>query len=170
VNASQMRSAILAALRHQGLEQTNARSYARSAELIWVVWPQKARYSRWFSIDVGLLSRELTPDLMHPTYDECHFLCDYAFIGERVPEAAKGSRFDDHRSYFTMALTVDDERISDTQRREAVEFAAADLGTLTATVTSMQAFGPWRATQAPDSFLHVELRRLLTAGLLPGSR
>ncbi len=159
-----MRSIILAALRHQGFEQTSARSYARSPELIWVVWPRKARFSRWFSIEVGVLSTELTPDLEYPTYDECHFLSDYAFIGERVPEAAKASRFDDHRSYFSMALVVDDDRISDTERREAIEFAAADLGTLTSTVTTVQAFGTWRATEAPDSFLHVALRRLLTAG------
>ena len=159
-----MRSIIVAALRHQGFEQANARSYARSSELIWVVWPRKARFSRWFSIEVGALSRELTPDLEYPTYDECHFLCDYAFIGERVPDAAKGTRFDDHRSYFSMALVVDEDRISDTERREAIEFATADLGTLTSTVTTMQAFGAWRATEAPDSFLHVALRRLIVAG------
>lgn len=158
-----MRSAIVSALRRHGFEQARSCLYLRSDELVWVVWPKKGRSIPWFCIDVGLLSRELSPDMEYPTYHECHFLTDYAFIGARVPDAAAGSRYRDHRSYFTRVLTLDDDRIDDDERREAIEFAAADLSAIASSVSTLKSFGPWRTTEAPDSYLHTDLRRLLLA-------
>jgi hypothetical protein len=125
MNAPEMRTAIVSALR---------RLRAGGTELVRAVagaglgdQPRKGRSTPWFSIDVGQLSARMRPDVAYPAYTECHFGTDYAFIGERIPAVAVGSRFDDHRPYLTIALTIDNDRISNSERKEPTQFAAADL-------------------------------------------
>jgi hypothetical protein len=54
-------------------------------------------------------------------------MIEYPMLGNAVPPAAAGSRFDDHLSYFTMAFDHKHDLISEDERSTAYAFMARDL-------------------------------------------
>ena len=115
-----------------------SRWYARSAELVWVA--QLDRYSaRPWGLISGAVVRAWSPDDGWPQYADAHLFQDYTLYGGGVPAAAMQSRFDDHRSYFTMIMDHTHSLVSDHERLEAVDFMARDVAALFRRVTTLDA-------------------------------
>lgn len=55
---------------------------------------------------------------------------DYALVPPRVPAEAVGSRFDDHRSYFTMVFDHTHDLVADEARDNAFAYMAQDMSDL----------------------------------------
>jgi hypothetical protein len=85
------------------------------------------------------------------------------FLGNSVPAAAEGTRFNDHRSYFTMAFDLDHGLIPDEERWAAVSFAAHDLANL---MNSVKTIGDLAGLLQHDiltnAFVSRDLRALMT--------
>ncbi len=134
----------------------------RSDELVWVVEPERRRGEAKWSFRIGCLSRALEPGKESPRENECHLTSDYVFFGDSVPDAAVGTRFDDHRSYFTMAFDLDHDLISDEERRAAVLFAAQDLAKrMGAAKTIGDIAELLRRKILVNAFVHRDLRALI---------
>jgi len=134
----------------------------RSEQLIWVVEPERRRGEAKWSLCIGCLSRALEPSEESPHENECHLISEYVYFGESVPEAAVGTRFDDHRSYFTMAFDLDHDLISDEERRAAVLFAARDLAERMGAVRTVDDLaGLLRRKELVNAFVHRDLKELM---------
>lgn len=134
----------------------------RSEQLIWVVEPERHRGEAKWSFRIGCLSRALAPGKESPHDNECHLMSDYVFFGDSVPDAAAGTRFDDHRSYFTMAFDLDHGLISDEERRMAVLFAARDLADRMGAVGTIDDLaGLLRRKELVNAFVSRDLKELM---------
>ena len=76
---------------------------------------------------IGIVVREQQPGLTAPRHNDGEVMIEYPMLGDAVPPAAAGSRFDDHLSYFTMAFDHKHGLISEDERSAAYAFMAGDL-------------------------------------------
>jgi hypothetical protein len=103
---------------------------ARTEELIWAFDLDRGRsWSAW-SVMVGIVVRQWHGGLAVPRHQDGDVVVEYGVLGDAVPPAAAGSRFDDHRSYFTMVFDHRHDLADEDERRAAFAFMAADLARL----------------------------------------
>ncbi len=103
---------------------------ARTEELIWAVDLDRSRsWSAW-SVMVGIVVRERHAGLAVPRHNDGDVMVDYSALGDAVPPTAAGSRFDDHRSYFTMVFDHRHDLAGEDERTAAFAFMAGDLARL----------------------------------------
>lgn len=111
-----------------------------SDELVWVFELNRgAAWARWSPI-VGCAVRAWRES--DPTrVADCDVQVDYALLPLGVPAEAVGSRFDDHRSYFTMVFDHTHDLVADDVRANAFAYMAQDmhdLATRLSTVASLR--------------------------------
>lgn len=119
-----------------------SRWFLTSDDLVWVAELDRGSASSPWSLQFGCVVREWLPDASSPGYADCHVSQDYSNHGSIVPPPAASSRFNDHRSYFTLVFDHRHDDITEEERREAFECMAADLAGLfgdTATVEDLAA-------------------------------
>jgi hypothetical protein len=133
VDAGDIRKLVAEALRAGPFERVAAgRWQARTEELIWTFGLDRGRsWSAW-SVMVGIVVREWHAGLAVPRHNDGDVMIDYSLLGGAVPSAAAGSRFDDHRSYFTMVFDHRHDLAGEDERRAAFAFMAGDLARLVA--------------------------------------
>jgi hypothetical protein len=131
VDAGDIRKLVAEAFRAGPFERVAAgRWQARTEELIWAFDLDRGRsWSAW-SVMVGIVVREWHAGLAVPRHDNGDVMVEYAALGDAVPPAAAGSRFDDHRSYFTMVFDHRHDLAGEDERRAAFAFMAGDLARL----------------------------------------
>jgi hypothetical protein len=99
--------------------------YAITANLAWLFELDRGSHSSWAMI-VG--SQPTERDKSLPSHaNGCSVYIQYSMLGSRVPDEAVESRFDDHKSYITMAFDQRHDLVSDGERDEAFRFMAEDL-------------------------------------------
>jgi hypothetical protein len=140
------------AFRAAPFERVSAgRWQARTEELIWAVELDRGRsWSAW-SVMVGIVVREWHAGLVVPRHNDGDVMVEYSALGDAVPPAAAGSRFDDHRSYFTMVFDHRHDLAGEDERRAAFAFMAGNLARL--------------VQELPDV---TDLRAAVAAGLFDG--
>jgi hypothetical protein len=128
VDAGDIRRLAAEAFRAAPFERVSAgRWQARTDELIWAVDLDRGRsWSAW-SVMAGILVREWHGGLVAPRHNDGDVIVEYSALGDAVPPAAAGSRFDDHRSYFTMVFDHRHDLAGEDERRAAFAFMAGDL-------------------------------------------
>ena len=139
MDADGVHAAVVRALEDVGLERKGrSRWYARSAELVWVAQLDRYMAKPW-GLVLGAVVRAWSPDDEWPQYADAHLIQDYTLYGRGVPAAAALSRFDDHRSYFTMVMDHRHSLVSDHERIEAADFMARDVAALFVRVATLDA-------------------------------
>lgn len=113
----------------RGFERKGLCFYLRSAEVVWVIEPERVFSGSGWALRLGCLVRSINQDLPFPRENQCHLTSDYAFISDSMPDSAVAYRFNDHRSYFAMAFSLEHGIMADSERLSAVRFAASDLRT-----------------------------------------
>jgi hypothetical protein len=162
MDAREFSKLVRESLRAAHFERDGSAYHRRSDELIWVVEPERRRGEAKWSFRIGCLSRALAPGIESPHDNECHLTSDYVFFGDSVPGGAAGTRFDDHRSYFTMAFDLDHDLISDDERRAAVTFAAEDLAERMSAVKTIGDLCEFlRRKSLVNAFIHRALKELI---------
>jgi hypothetical protein len=73
---------------------------------------------------VGIVVREWHAGLDAPRHQDGDVMIQYPMLGDAVPPTAAGSRFDDHRSYFTMVFDHHHDLADEDERRAAFAFMA----------------------------------------------
>jgi hypothetical protein len=128
MEAATLRRLVTEAFRVSPFERVAAgRWRARTGELIWVFDLDRGRsWSAW-AVMVGVVVREWHPALAAPRHNDGDVMIEYPMLGDAVPRAAAGSRFDDHRSYFTMVFDHRHDLTSEQERRSAFTFMVEDL-------------------------------------------
>ena len=123
-----VRALVTEAFRASPLERVAARRWqARTDELIWAFDLDRGRSWNPWAVMTGIVVRERHPGLARPRHNEGEVMIEYPMLGDAVPPAAAGSRFDDHLSYFTMAFDHKHDLISADERGAAYAFMAGDL-------------------------------------------
>ena len=89
---------------------------------------------------------------------------DYVLHDSGVPDAAPQSRFDDHRSYFTMIMDHRHTLVPDLERSQAVDFMARDLATLFRRVATLDALASAVRSGEVGGFVDRRLRQLAHGG------
>ncbi|MCW2936779.1 MAG: hypothetical protein JWM19_7741 [Actinomycetia bacterium] len=79
---------------------------------------------------VGIVVREWHAGLAVPRHSDGDVMVEYSALGDAVPPAAARSRFDDHRSYFTMVFDHSHDLAGEDERRAAFAFMAGNLARL----------------------------------------
>jgi hypothetical protein len=79
---------------------------------------------------VGIVVREWHAGLAVPRHNDGDVIVEYSALGDAVPPAAARSRFDDHRSYFTMVFDHRHDLAGEDERRAAFAFVAGNLARL----------------------------------------
>ena len=128
MDADVVRRLVTEAFRASPFERVAAgRWQARTDELIWAFDLDRGRsWSPW-AVMIGIVVRERHPGLAVPRHNDGEVMIEYPMLGDAVPPAAAGSRFDDHLSYFTMAFDHQHDLISEDERSAAYAFMAGDL-------------------------------------------
>jgi hypothetical protein len=131
VDAGDIRRLAAEAFRAGAFERVAAgRWRARTEELSWAFDLDRGRsWSAW-SVMVGIVVREWHVGLAVPRHNDGDVMIDYSLLGDAVPPAAAESRFDDHRSYFTMVFDHRHDLAGEDERRAAFAFMAGDLARL----------------------------------------
>jgi len=124
------------ALARQG---RRARWCAESDELVWVFELDRGRaWSPWTMMVGGAVRERLEVEGI-PTVADCHAQIEYALMPSGIPDAAIGTRFNDHRSFFTMVFDHKHDLVPDDVRREAFAYMAADLQELPVRLATLHA-------------------------------
>lgn len=128
MDAGALRRLVTEAFEESPFERVAARRWqARTDELIWAFDLDRGRpWSAW-AVMAGIVVREWHADLAALRHHEGDVMIEYPMLGEAVPPATAGSRFDDHLSYFTMVFDHRHALISEQERRAAFRFMASDL-------------------------------------------
>jgi hypothetical protein len=131
VDAGDIKRLVAEAFRADPFERVAAgRWQARTEELIWAFDLDRGRsWSAW-SVMAGILVREWHAGLAVPGHHDGDVIVEYPVLGDAVPPAAAMSRFDDHRSYFTMVFDHRHDLAGEDERRAAFAFMAGDLARL----------------------------------------
>lgn len=99
--------------------------FAIKPNLVWLFELDRESHSSW-AMMVG--AQPIAGDKSLPSHaNECAVYIDYSLLGSHVPDEAIDSRFDDHKSYFTIVFDHRNDLISHGQRDEAHGFMAEDL-------------------------------------------
>jgi hypothetical protein len=108
---------------------------------------------------VGIVVREWHPDLAAPRHNDGDVMVGYPALGDSVPPAAARSRFDDHRSYFTMVFDHRHDLAGEDERRAAFAFMAEDLARLVREVSRVADLRAAAAGLFTGGFVRGRLRR-----------
>lgn len=104
-----------------------------SDDLTWIFEMERgAAWSRWAMTVAAAVRAWMAnePDEAGSRANNGHVIVDYALLGSGVPPEAKGTRFDDHRSYFTMMFDHTHDLVTANERSRAFGYMAKDLGRL----------------------------------------
>jgi len=139
VDAGEIRKLAGEALSAGPFERVAAGSWRASTEgLVWAFGLDRGRsWSAW-SVMVGIVVREWHAGPAVSGHHDGDVMIDYSLLGEAVPPAAAGSRFDDHRSYFTMVFDHRHDLAGEEERRAAFAFMAGDLASLVAELPTVE--------------------------------
>jgi hypothetical protein len=140
-----------------------ADAWRAAFELIWVVKPERIFRGLTWAIHLGCHIRALDPESQRPRQHECHVQLDYKQFGDAVPDAATGSRFDDHSSYFSSAFDLSYLKITDAARMEAISFAARDMSEQMITVDTVARLAKFISDYQIRGFISRQARELLPA-------
>jgi hypothetical protein len=140
VEAHEIRHLVVTAMDAAGMSRARgARWFVTSDELTWVFELDRgAAWSRR-AMTVGAAVRAWTGDEAIRRANNGHVVVDYALFGSAVPDEAVGTRFDDHRSYFTMMFDHMHDLVTVDERLRSFEWMAKDLGHLTHEHTTVDA-------------------------------
>lgn len=140
VDASQVRRLAVTAMDAVGMDRARAaRWFAVSDELIWIFEMDRgASWSRW-AMTVAAAVRAWLADEAGSRANNGHVIVDYALLRSGVPPEAAGTRFDDHRSYFTMMFDHTHELVTVDERSRAFDYMARDLGRLSHKYSTLDA-------------------------------
>ena len=128
MDANVVRRLVTEAFRASPFERVAAgRWQARTDELIWAFDLDRGRSWNPWAVMIGIVVRERHPGLAAPRHNDGEVMIEYPMLGDAVPPAAAGSRFDDHQSYFTMAFDHKHDLISADERSAAYAFMTGDL-------------------------------------------
>jgi hypothetical protein len=127
-DAALIKGLIDEAMKPQAFERLGrSRWLCSSSEILWVIEADRgASWSRW-AVMVGAIVKDWAPDIASPHASDGHVVTDYAHLTSAVPEAAVGTRFDDHASYFSQALDHQYWGMEPGERRAAMVFMAEDI-------------------------------------------
>ena len=160
LDADGVHATVSSALTDVGLDRKGrSRWYSRLAELVWVAELDRTTVRPW-SLVFGAVIRSWSPDIEWPSYPDAHLSQDYALYDSGVPGEAAQSRFDDHRSYFTMIMDHSHTLVSDDERIQAADFMAWDLATLFRRVATLDALASAVRARQIGGFIHPRLRQL----------
>jgi hypothetical protein len=150
VDAGDTRRLVAEAFRAGPFDRVAAgRWQVRTEELIWAFDLDRGRsWSAW-SVMVGIVVRAWHAGLDVPGHRDGDVMIEYPALGDAVPPAAAGSRFDDHRSYFVMVFDHRHDLADEEERRAAFAFMAGDLARL---VREVPAVADLRAAVAAGLF------------------
>jgi hypothetical protein len=142
VDAAELRKAAASSIGRVAERRGRAsRWHIASRELTWVIELDRgASWSPW-ALALGCAVRSWRADDDVPRVAGCDVQIDYAMLPSGVPDAALGTRFDDHRSYFTMVFQHAHDLVDDGERIEAFQYCADDvrgLATRLATVAALR--------------------------------
>lgn len=93
-----------------------ARWFVMSDEITWIFEMDRgASWSRW-AMTVAAAVRAWLADETGSRAHNGHVIVDYSLLGSGVPPEVTGTRFDDHRSYFTMMFDHTHELVTVDER------------------------------------------------------
>jgi hypothetical protein len=165
VEAKEVRRLVVKAFAASPFERVAAgRWRADTGELIWVFDLDRGRSWAAWSVMVGVVVREWHPELAALRHNNGDVMIDYSLLGSAVPPAAAGSRFDDHRSYFSMVFDHRHDLVGEEERAEAFAFMASDLAAI---VGRLPAVADLRAAVAAGQFRSGFVCRQLLEGAAP---
>lgn len=155
LDAAGIKSFIDEAMKPEGFERLGrSRWLCSSSEILWVIEADRGSSRDPWAVMVGAVVKDWAPHLASPHASDGHFISEYAFLTSAVPEAAEGTRFDDHTSYFTNAFDHDYRGMDLDERRAAMAFMADDIArfcrahaTLNDLVLLVRSGGPGRMVQ-----------------------
>ena len=104
-----------------------AQWFVMSDEITWIFEMDRgASWSRW-AMTVAAAVRAWLADETGSRAHNGHVIVDYSLLGSGVPPEVTGTRFDDHRSYFTMMFDHTHELVTVDERSRAFDYMAKDL-------------------------------------------
>jgi hypothetical protein len=133
VDAKRIRRLASEALNSQEFERVGtARWYRPTSELIWVFELDRGRSWASWALMIGIVVRPPHRAGEHagngqPHYNDGDLIIGYELLGQGVPSAASASRFNDHKSYFTMIFDHTHDLADEEERRQAFGFMPRDL-------------------------------------------
>jgi hypothetical protein len=144
VDARRIRQLVSEALNSQEFERIGtARWYRPTSELIWVFELDRGRSWASWALMIGIVVRPPHragehADNGQPHYNDGDLIIGYELLGQGVPPAATASRFNDHRSYFTMIFDHTHDLADEEERRQAFGFMAHDLARWSNRLTTVE--------------------------------
>ncbi|GAA4716206.1 hypothetical protein [Nocardioides conyzicola] len=139
MDAAEIRKAAARAIGEVAERQGRASRWSIATdELLWVFELDRgASWSRWAPL-VGCAVRA-----WHQTdprrVADCDVVIDYTLMPLGVPPAAVGTRFNDHRSYFTMVFDHTHDLLGPEARLDAFAFMAQEMRNLGAQLSTAEA-------------------------------
>lgn len=128
-----------------------------------MVMPERDRWGPHHRIEIGCVRRSIL-DGATPTYTASEFMISYEALSAAVPSSASGTRFADHRSYFTMAFDFSHEALGPEARAEALQFAVDEIRCFVDANPTAKALGrTLRAEGIEDCLITRALRETLDA-------
>ena len=161
-DARLVRSLIDDAMKPQGLDRLGrSRWLHESPDLLWVAEADRGgSWGRW-TVQVGAVVKEWSPDLTRPHASDGHlYQADYANLTSAVPPAAMGTRLDDHASYFTAVFDHVASSMSTEERRSALAFMADDIVALFRSISTLDELAASVTNGKVTGFVHRRLREL----------
>ena len=137
MDSRQFKKIVSATLKEAGFAQHGSRWVFETGELAWIIELEKSRYSDRWNVGVGV-SLGPTGSRIAPTLNACAIQIGYELLPHGVPASAATSRFNDHRSYFSMVLDLGHDLLSDKERADAVQFMATSLKEMVELATSTE--------------------------------
>jgi hypothetical protein len=159
VDAAGIKSLIDEAMKIEGFERLGrSRWLCSSSEVLWVIEADRARSRDPWAVMVGAVVKGWSPDLASPHASDGHLISEYVFLTSAVPEAAEGTRFDDHTSYFTMAFDHNSGGMDLLERRAAMAFMAQDIARFCRHHATLQDLVLLVRSGGPGRMVHRRLR------------
>ncbi|MDR2986906.1 MAG: hypothetical protein LBV34_18920 [Nocardiopsaceae bacterium] len=139
MDAAELKKAAARAIGKVAERRGRSRWFMSSGELTWVFELDRgAAWSRWTPM-LGCDVRAWRDDEGVRRVSECATQVEYAQLPLGVPDEALGSRFDDHRSYFTMVFDHTHDLVDDDVRIRAFEYCAEDMRDLATRLSTLAA-------------------------------
>jgi hypothetical protein len=154
------------AMKPQGFERLGrSRWLCASPEILWVIEADRgASWSRW-AVMVGAIVKAWAPDVASPHASDGHLVTDYAYLTSAVPEAAVGTRFDDHVSYFSQAFDHQYWGMEVDERRAAMAFMADDIAHFCRANATLDDVALLISSGRVGGFVHRRLREYATSSV-----
>jgi hypothetical protein len=125
----------------------------------WPPSPGTDAPSAW-SVMTGIVVRQWHTGLDRPRHHDGDVIVEYRALGDAVPSAAAGPRFDDHLSYCTMVFDHRNDLADEDERRAAFAFMSADLTRLVREVPTLAGLKAAVADGLFRGFIRRQLREV----------